>query len=71
MKTLQYEDTPRFGPDRLTIEEVIHMPKAQFNQWLEHLTGKEKPELIGEMFVYMLIRIFPQGSSICMRLQRS
>lgn len=50
----QKDDTPRFGPDRLTIEEVMHMPKARFEQWVQQLKAKEKSELIVEMFVHNL-----------------
>lgn len=46
--------TPRFGPARLTIAEVMHMPEAQFKQWVQQLKAKEKSELIGEMFIYNL-----------------
>lgn len=54
--------TLRFGSDRLTIAEVMHMPEEQFKQWVQQLKAKDKSPstgsgqapLIGEMFVYNL-----------------
>lgn len=42
MMANEKDNTPRFGPDRFTIEEVMHMPKEQFQQWLGQLKAKEK-----------------------------
>ncbi len=56
MPTPPLNATPRFGPDRLTLAEVMSRrigisfhstQEAQFKQWVGQLKAKEKPPSTG------------------------